>query len=86
MIAIQGSRLITYRIILNSNTISRDAINFSDFVTSIFAHEFGHSIWLADNPSEASGTNGSIMNHSRNRNTLTVPTSFDVASVNEKYR
>jgi len=70
-----------FTIDMNSRTISQDATNFSNFVTSVFAHELGHSIWLADNPAGTTA-NGSIMNHNRNRNTLTTPTAFDVASVN----
>ncbi|MFC4114387.1 hypothetical protein [Nonomuraea zeae] len=64
---------------LNSRTINRDASNFSNFVTSTLVHEFGHALNLAHN----SGT--SIMNTSRNRNSMTKPQSHDVADVNAYY-
>ncbi|MEU4224061.1 hypothetical protein ACQP2T_37655 [Nonomuraea sp. CA-143628] len=64
---------------LNSRTINRDASNFSNFVTSTLVHELGHALNLAHN----SGT--SIMNSSRNRNSMTKPQSHDVADVNAYY-
>lgn len=79
-----GSTLTKFVIKLNSRTISRDATNISNFITSSMAHELGHAIWLADNPS--TGTpNSSLMNHNRDRSTLIGPTSSDIARVNNHY-
>jgi predicted Zn-dependent protease len=64
---------------LNSRTINRDASNFSNFVTSTLVHEFGHALNLAHNSTT------SIMNTSRNRNSMTKPQSHDVADVNAYY-
>ena len=64
---------------LNSRTINRDASNFSNFVTSTLVHEFGHALNLAHNSLT------SIMNTSRNRNSMTKPQSHDVADVNAYY-
>lgn len=64
---------------LNSRTINRDASNFANFVTSTLVHEFGHALNLAHNSST------SIMNTSRNRNTMTKPQAHDVSDVNAYY-
>lgn len=64
---------------LNARTISADASNFSNFVTSTFVHELGHALNLAHNSLT------SIMNSSRNRNSMTTPQSHDVADVNAYY-
>ncbi|MCJ7841869.1 hypothetical protein MUB24_13355 [Lederbergia sp. NSJ-179] len=77
-----GKNLKSFRIELNSRTISADAKNFLNFVQSTFVHELGHSIWLADNPSTSSA---SIMKHSRNRNTMIKPQTFDINNVKAKY-
>jgi len=79
-----GSSITRFDISLNARTIANSATNTSNFITSVFAHELGHVIGLSDNPSNTA-PNGSIMNQSRNRNTLTVPTTFDVESVNMLY-
>lgn len=81
---VSGSSINRFTIYMNSRTIANSATNPSNFITSVFAHELGHIIGLDDNPVAAQ--NGSIMNHARNRNTLTVPTAFDVESVNMLYR
>jgi len=78
-----GSNVTRFEIVMNSRTITNSATNLSNFITSVFAHELGHAIGLADNP--AQGGTGSIMSHARNRNTITVPSAFDVASVNILY-
>ncbi len=78
----RGNKLTSYTIRLNSRTISEDATNFSNFVQSVFVHELGHTIWLGDNPDT---TSSSIMKYSRNRNSMTKPSSYDVNSVNTKY-
>jgi len=69
-----------YYLRVNSRTINRDASNFSNFVTSVVVHEFGHAFNLAHNSLSAS-----IMNHDRNRNSMTTPQPHDVADVNEYY-
>ncbi|MER6826161.1 hypothetical protein ABT352_09245 [Streptosporangium sp. NPDC000563] len=68
-----------FKIQLNSRTISADASNFSNFVTSVFVHELGHALSLAHNDLT------SIMNHGRPRNTMTTPQSHDVSDVNAYY-
>lgn len=67
---------------LNARTITRDATNFANFAKSTVTHEFGHIFWLCDNPNT---TEKSIMKHDRNRNTMTVPQTFDINNVNAKY-
>jgi hypothetical protein len=69
-----------YYIRLNSRTISAQASNFANYVTSTTVHEYGHAFNLAHNSLSAS-----IMNHSRNRNVMTTPQPHDVADVNEYY-
>ncbi|WP_155127231.1 matrixin family metalloprotease [[Actinomadura] parvosata] len=64
---------------LNSRTINRDASNFSNYVTGVFVHELGHALNLAHNSTT------SIMNSSRNRDTMTKPQSHDVSDVNAYY-
>ena len=49
---------------------------------SVLTHELGHAVCLGDNPSYG---NQSIMNHTRDREILTWPTSDDVAGVNDAY-
>ena len=77
-----GSKITNYTIKLNSRTISADATNLSNFIQSVFVHELGHTIWLGDNPNTSSS---SIMKYSRNRNSMTKPSSYDISSVNTKY-
>lgn len=72
----------TYNAKLNSRTISRDATNFANFARSTWAHELGHSLSLADNPVTDSA---SIMKHSRNRNVVVNPTTWDRARVSSVY-
>ena len=55
------------------------------YVRSVFAHELGHTVGLADNPAGAGDANGSLMNHGRDRNVVLGPTSFDITSVNMLY-
>lgn len=64
---------------LNSRTISRDASNVSNFITSVTVHEYGHALGL----SHTSST--SIMNTGRNRNSMTSPSSSDVINVRAVY-
>lgn len=65
---------------LNSRTISASASNFSNYVTSITIHEFGHSFKLAHRDGQ-----DSIMNRNRNRNTMINPSSSDVVNVRNYY-
>ena len=64
---------------LNSRTIAADASNVSNFITSVLVHEYGHALNLAHTSST------SIMNSSRNRNTMTTPSSSDVTNVRGWY-
>jgi len=74
-----------FEIVLNSRLLTAHAGNLSAYITSTFTHELGHVIGLRDNPERAPWGNGSIMNHSRNRNVLTAPTPWDVNNVNRIY-
>ena len=65
---------------LNSRTISASASNFSNYVTSITVHEFGHSFKLGHRDGQ-----DSIMNRDRNRNTMVNPSSSDVVNVRNNY-
>lgn len=67
---------------MNSKALKKDATNISNFIQSVFVHELGHTIWLADNPIT---TSSSIMKYNRNRNTMTNPSAYDVEGVNMKY-
>jgi hypothetical protein len=67
---------------LNARTISRDAYNFSNFVTSCFVHELGHALNLDDNPNTSSP---SIMKQDRDRNSMTTPQQYDIDDVNYYY-
>jgi hypothetical protein len=69
-----------FTIKLNSRTINRDATNFSNFVQSVLVHEYGH-IFCLDHTSQTS-----IMNDTRNRNTMTTPQQFDIDEVNSVYK
>lgn len=68
-----------FTITLNSSKINADATNFSNFVQSVLAHEFGHGLHLAHNSLT------SIMNTSRNRNVLRTWQSHDGSDVNQYY-
>lgn len=69
-----------FTIKLNARTINKDASNFSNFVKSTLVHEYGH-IFCLDHT-----TKTSIMNSSRNRNTMTIPQKFDISEVNSVYK
>ena len=71
-----------FRIQLNSRTISRDATNISNFIRGVFAHELGHALWLADNPSTSSA---SIMKYSNNMNRNYKPTTYDINNVKRQF-
>lgn len=73
------SYVFSFSIRLNARTISRDAGNFQNFVQSVFTHELGHALSLGHNSVT------SIMNDSRNRNTLYTPQSHDISDVNSYY-
>ncbi|MBE5967253.1 MAG: hypothetical protein E7255_09865 [Lachnospiraceae bacterium] len=69
-----------FTIKLNARTISNDATNFANFVQSTLVHEYGH-IFCLDHT-----TKTSIMNSSRDRNTMITPQAFDVSEVNSVYK
>lgn len=71
-----------FSIKINARTISRDAVDFSNFAISTTAHEFGHVFWLCDNPTTSSS---SLMKYTRDRNSMTKPQTFDVNNVTSKY-
>ncbi|MEZ0073768.1 hypothetical protein ABH927_003118 [Planotetraspora sp. GP83] len=73
-----------FRIQLNARTISRDASNWSNFVTSSFTHELGHRLSL-DDITDGSHCTDAIMSYCRNRNTMTKPQSHDIDDVNAIY-
>ena len=79
-----GAKLKRFRIELNSKTIERDAKpgKLENFIQSVLVHELGHTIWLADNPSTQ---RDSIMKYTRDRNTMTKPSTYDVDNVKSKY-
>jgi len=79
-----------FRIDLNSCAIidsaRRNGVDVNEFITSVMAHELGHAVGLADNPTH--DINTSLMNHGRTRtgvNGVRGPTNFDIASVNMIY-
>ena len=74
--------ILAFSIQLDSGEITSRATNLSNFITSCFVHELGHSIWLKDNPNT---TSSSIMKGSRVRDTMTNPSAYDVANVDSKY-
>ena len=82
---LSGSSLIKFKIEVNARTIAADANSgcLENFIQSVLVHELGHTIWLKDNPNT---TSASIMKHSRNRNTMTNPSSYDVTNVTAKYQ
>lgn len=72
-----------FSIRVNSRRISQDASNFSAFSRSVYTHELGHALNLSDNPTRS---HASIMNYSRNRNSMVTPQAYDRTSVNNHYR
>ena len=87
-----GTNLTRFQIEMNERTIAQHAnqnrFNLDNVITSVFAHELGHSIGLRDGLRDSplgGGNNGSLMNNGRNRNTVIGPTQFDVVSVNMIY-
>ena len=77
-----GSSIVQFEIVLNHDHIVAQAINVNNYVRSIMAHELGHILGLADNPSTTSNT---IMSHTRQRNIITIPQPFDIESVRIVY-
>ncbi|MCL2433974.1 MAG: hypothetical protein FWD16_05595, partial [Clostridia bacterium] len=74
-----GPRLTRFAIEMNSKTLP------TSYITSVFAHELGHTIGLLDNPAGQS-KNSSLMNYDRDRSIVKGPTAFDTQSVNMLYR
>jgi hypothetical protein len=77
-----GDEATQFEIKMNERTILRDCTNFTNFTQSVFVHELGHTVWLADNPYT---TSPSIMKYSTDKNTIYVPQSFDINNVRAKY-
>jgi hypothetical protein len=82
--SVAGSTLVAFRIYMDSNEITRYAEYLPSFITSVFVHELGHTIWLEDNPATPSF---SIMKYVNNLNYYesTFPSPYDVAGVDSKY-
>ncbi|MCL2072235.1 MAG: hypothetical protein FWH07_08440 [Oscillospiraceae bacterium] len=70
----------TSEILINTRTIGSTA----NFRQSVIAHEMGHLLWLGDNPAP-SNPNSSIMNTTRDRETIRVPQVYDVHNVRFVY-
>lgn len=71
-----------YQIKLNAKTIKENARNHSNYARSTSVHEFGHILWLDDNPPTNRAT---IMSYKRDRNTMTEPQVYDIKNVKAKY-
>ncbi|MEV5895086.1 hypothetical protein [Nonomuraea fuscirosea] len=67
-------------ITLNARTIAEDSHRFQNFVHSVFTHELGHGLSLADNEH-----NASIMCECRDRDTMTRRQSHDNSDVTSYY-
>lgn len=74
--------LLDFQIYINTRTIYNNATNLANFATSTVVHEFGHSFWLCDDPPTSLP---SIMNHDRDRNSMTVPQTYDINNINAIY-
>ncbi len=72
-----------YTIYVNGRTIVENARNVHSFIKSTITHEFGHVFWLCDNP--VTGQE-SIMKHTRDRNSMTLPQQYDIQNVNKMYK
>lgn len=72
----------TFTIKVNARALSASSASnqYWNWVLSTSTHELGHSLRLPDNPIPGN-PNGSLMNHSRNRNTVGWPTSYDKSFV-----
>jgi len=84
-IRVSGTSLDRFEIVLNTTSITDHAesrgFSIGNVATSVMAHELGHSVGLLDNPNAIN----SLMNHSRNRNTVRGPQPFDIDSVRMIY-
>lgn len=79
---ISGSTLTSFTITIYSIRIGEVATSIDNFYQSVIVHELGHAIWLEDNPTTP---DASIMKYSRDRNTMTEPSSYDITNVAAKY-
>lgn len=76
-------RLYTQRI--PEHVSANPGFEFHRVATSVWAHEIGHAVGLADDPNW-NDRNSSIMNVNRCRDSVLHPTPFDRQSVNWLYR
>ena len=70
-----------FDVYINLNTLGDKIDNYR---RSTITHEFGHVLGLKDDP-PIMDHNDSLMHHNRNRNTVFVPTVFDVQNVRFVY-
>lgn len=84
-----GNPFSYFKIRINTSTIEDKATslglsasNKAKFYKSVMAHELGHALGLADDPST---TEQSLMKHSRDRTTIVGPQSYDIAAVDSYY-
>lgn len=69
----------------DTRTIKASAGNqYANWSLSTAAHELGHSLRLADNPTDP--PNASLMNHDRTRSIVTSPRTYDLNYVRSCYR
>ena len=72
-----------FTIELNAARIRADCGSYlSNFIQSVFVHELGHVMGLQDNPITPYA---SIMSYSRDRKSMTTPSSYDAENVRAKY-
>ena len=79
-----GPYILSFKIQLDYMNINADATSLVNFGRSTCTHEFGHVFWLDDDPPGSTSTN-SIMNRTRNRDTLYTPQTMDINNVNAKF-
>lgn len=68
------NRTIQYTIKMNTRTLAGKSYNF---IKSVFVHECGHALGLADNNDSSSY----LMSHTRNRENIYSPQTYDINAV-----